>query len=272
MEDKSLQGKRILITRAQHQAEETAVLVRSYGAEPLLAPMIALRPPPFPELVTHALHSLPQGYLWVLFTSVNGVEWTWKAIIEQHLDASIFKGVRLGAIGPATARALESKGLKVDVVAQEFRGEGLAKELIESKKGPQQENRVLILRALEARQALPNALRLHGYQVDVVAVYETYTPSLETFQNLASAFEHQAIDAVLLTSSSIARSLCVGLGERAGSLLEQCCVASIGPITTATLHRLRIKVHVTADVYTLPALLSSLAEYFAHNQKSALEL
>jgi uroporphyrinogen III methyltransferase/synthase len=121
---------------------------------------------------------------------------------------------------------------------------------------------VLLLRALVARDALPEALREAGCTVDVVPVYETKPASAEAGASLAEQLEAGRIDAVTLTSSSTATHLVALLGARAADLLGKTRVASIGPITTETAMRLGIRVDVTADPFTVPCLIESLERSF----------
>src|SRR5208282_1783503 len=140
-------------------------------------PTIAIGPPADPGPLTRALAELRAGaYGWVAFTSANGVEQTWASLVASGSDARAFGGARLAAIGPATARALEQYGLRADVIAKEFRGEGLADELLRVLAGGAVATRVLLPRAAKAREALPEALRAAGCVVDVVAAYETLPP------------------------------------------------------------------------------------------------
>ena len=176
-ERQPLFGKRVLVTRATEQASETAALLRDYGAEPLVVPTIALYPPRDSGPLDRALADLRRGaYGWVAFTSANGVERTWASLVASGADARAFGGVRLAAIGPATGRALARYGLRADVVAKEFRGEGLADELLRALAGGAAAARVLLPRAAKARDVLPEALRAAGCVVDVVAAYETRPP------------------------------------------------------------------------------------------------
>jgi uroporphyrinogen III methyltransferase / synthase len=258
-----LLGKRVLVTRAGAQAWSAAALLRDHGAVPLVVPTIELRPPSDPAPLARALADLRAGlYGWVAFTSANGVECTWNALVASGGDARAFGATRLAVVGPATARALDEHGLRANVIAKEFRGELLAEAMLEAIKGDKGPRRVLIARAARARDVLPDALRAAGYSVDVVAAYETHPPPRETFEALTRELELGHVDAVTFTSSSTVDNLCDRLGPRAAELLARTRVASIGPVTTDTARTRGLRVDVTACTSTIEGLVQALAESY----------
>lgn len=267
-------GKRVLVTRAREQSASAAALLRDQGADVALVPTIEIRDPIDPEPVSCALRDLRAGaYGWVVFTSANGVERTWNALVALGADARAFGAAKLAAIGPATAHALESHGLRADVIAKEFVGESLAREILgvfqSQSSGAVVEDgapappRVLLARAAKARDVVPETLRGAGSRVDVVAVYETHPPPRETVEMLARELEHGRIDVATFTSSSTVENFCDLLGPRAVGLLERVRVASIGPITTETARARGIRVDVVAREFTLPGLVQALVESYA---------
>ena len=255
-------GKRVLLTRPRGQGERTAALLRERGAEPVVLPTIAIHPPADPARLDAAVRDLRAGaYTLVAFTSANGVERTWEAIVAVGADARAFGAARLAAIGPATARALEGHGLRPDVLAKEFVGEGLAEAILAAVPAAGDVRpRALLARAAKARDALPEALRAGGWDVDVVAAYETRAPGPEVGERLAEALEGPGVDAVVFTSSSTVDNLCDLVGDRAAELLARVRVASIGPVTSATAAKRGLRVDVTAAEYTLPGLVRALEE------------
>lgn len=258
-ERRPLFGKRVLVTRAQDQAPVTAALLRDCGAEPLVVPTITIHPPADPAPLSRALSSLRTGaYTWVAFTSANGVERVWESLEAASGDARAFGASRLAAIGPATARALERHGLRADVIAKEFRGEGLADEILRALAGAKA--RVLLARAAKARDALPEALRAAGCVVDVVAAYENHPPPRETVDALARELGARRVDAVMFTSSSTVHNLCDLLGGNTPELLGRARIASIGPLTTQAALSRGLRVDVTAASYTVPDLVRALAD------------
>jgi uroporphyrinogen III methyltransferase/synthase len=257
-------GKRVLVTRAPEQAASTAALLRELGGDPWVVPTIDLRPPEDGAPLARAIQALRAGaYAWVVFTSANAVERTWDALFAAGGDARAFGRANLAAIGPATARALEARSLRADVMAKEFRGEGLAEALLGAMSGAVGPVRILLPRAAKARDVLPEALRAAGYRVDVVPAYETHPPSAETGELLASELERGRVDAVTFTSSSTVDNLCDLLGTRAASLLARARIASIGPVTTETALGRGLRVDVTAREYTVAGLVEALAASYA---------
>lgn len=261
-EQQPLFGKRVLVTRARTQAAVTAELLQEHGADAVVVPTIEIHPPPDAAPLAEALARLRSGaYAWVAFTSANGVEMTWRALVEGGRDARIFGAAHLAAIGPATARALERHGLHADVVAAEFRGEGLAKDLLVAL-GETPSASILLARAARARDVLPQALRAAGHSVDIVSVYETRPPAAESVQALARELELGRIDAITFTSSSTVDNLCDLLGSAVPELLRSTRVASIGPITTASAVARGVRVDITARTYTVPGLVEALEESY----------
>lgn len=247
-------GKRVLVPRAAEQAGATAEALRDRGAEPLVIPAIEIADPPDPNALSEAVERLA-SYDWVLCTSANGVSRLFAAIQQRGRDARAFGAARVGAIGPKTALAFERYGIKPDAVADEFVGEDLARVVLE--RGAR---RVLLVRALVAREALPEALRRAGVTVDVVPAYQTLPG--RTPERLREALSSGQVDAVLFTSSSTVDNVCSALGDEAQALLSRVTVASIGPITTKRLEARGITPAVTASVYTIEGLLDALAQHF----------
>ncbi|MGC4093424.1 MAG: uroporphyrinogen-III C-methyltransferase [Polyangiaceae bacterium] len=257
-DNKPLFQKSLFLPRPEAQAPHSARAIRERGAEPLVLPMIEIHPPPEPERVTRAISEL-SSYDWVLFTSANGVRSFFSALTAAGRDARAFARAKLGVIGPKTALALESHGLRPDVVAKEFVGEALAKALCEA--GPP--GKVLLARALVARDALPTTLRAAGFQVDVLPVYETRPASAEKRARLRDGLTRGGIDVALFTSSSTVTETLNALGDDAQALLARVVVGSIGPVTSRTLEQAGVRVDVSASEYTVDGLLDALERHFA---------
>jgi uroporphyrinogen III methyltransferase/synthase len=255
-DSRPLFGRRVLVPRPVEQGKHTAMAVRARGAEPVLEPLIRIAPPPDAERLRRAVLEA-STYDWVVFTSANGVERFFAALREVSRDARAFGSARVAAIGPKTAAELETRGVVADLVAKDFVGEGLARDLLAM--GPA--GRVLVARALVARDVLPDALRAAGAEVDVVAAYETL-PADEAGASLRRRLDGGELDVVLLTSSSTVSELVARLGRDAATLLSRVTLASIGPVTTKTAEDLGLRVDVTADVYTVDGLLDALERHF----------
>lgn len=268
-------GKRIVVTRPAHQAEETASAIRERGGEPLIVPAISVGPPPDVAALERSLAVL-DAYDVVAFTSANGVDRVMDALSRERRDARAFGRALVAAIGPGTEAALFKRGVVADLVAKEFRGEGLADSIIEAlRRRPRisiqaaTKARVVLLRALVARDALPQALRAAGIEVDVVPVYETRAAPRAAIEALATDLEASTIDAVTFTSSSTVTELCLALGPHAAKLLATTVVAVIGPITAETAEKQGLHVDVAAEPYTVAGLLDALERHFAAARSSA---
>ncbi|MCU0692589.1 MAG: bifunctional uroporphyrinogen-III C-methyltransferase/uroporphyrinogen-III synthase [Polyangiaceae bacterium] len=254
-------GRRVVVLRMLGQASASAELLRARGAQPWIVPTIELHPPADAAPLRRAVLSL-STYDVAAFTSTNGVDATFQALHGLGGDARRFGACRVAAIGSATAKALRTHGIHADLVAKEFRGENLANVIVEAF-GCMTGRRVLIPRALEAREVLPQLLREAGAEVDVVTAYETRAPAGAGVDWLRAGFAAGQVDAVLLTSSSTVRNLCQMLGDEYQALLGRTCLASIGPITTATARELGLDVAVTAKEFTIPGLLVALEAHLA---------
>ncbi len=254
-------GKRVLVMRALDQASETARLLCARGADPVVVPTLEIAPPSDEDLVARTVASLA-SYDWIAFTSANGVEKTWSALLRGGLDARAFGKAKIAAIGPATAAALERHGLMPDVTAKEFKGEGLAAEMQAAMASATDgAGRVLILRAERAREVLPDTLRAAGAVVDIVPVYATRAP-VGIAETLRGLFERGAVDAAMFASSSTVTHVCDALGDDAARLLAGVRVASIGPVTSETAKTRGIRVDVEAAAYAVPALIDALEASF----------
>ncbi len=266
LQDHKLFGRRVVVTRMRDQASETAELLKAKGADPYVMPTIELHAPSDPLPLQQACDNLG-SYDVVAFTSANGVEMFFDVLDARRRDARAFAGVRVASIGTGTARALQQRGIRADVVAKDFRGEGLAAAILEAK-SDQAKCRVLIPRAKEAREVLPEMLRAAGCEVDVVAVYETHKPARETAAQVLGLIERGQVDAVLLTSSSTVQNLCDLVGADYREVLSKMTLASIGPITTQTAQSLDLRVDVEAAVFTVPGLVEALEKHFDAGDKN----
>jgi uroporphyrinogen III methyltransferase/synthase len=256
-DNRPLFGKRILIPRPANQAQETARAIRERAAEAITFPVIEIHDIPDTTAIDRAIAALA-SYDFTLFTSHNGVERFFAALDRLGLDARAFGTCKIGVIGPKTGAALARHGLKPDLIAEEFVAESLAESIL--KRAPR---RVLIARALVARNELPKLLRAAGVTTDVLPVYETRFAGAARKAELRDWFVNGALDVVLLTSSSTVSSLVDLLGADAQALLARVVVASIGPITTKTATERGLRVDLTANEYTIEGLLDALEACFS---------
>lgn len=249
----ALQNKRILITRTRTQASDFAAQLEDLGAIPILIPTIEIVPPESYSPLDAALAQL-EGYDWVLFTSVNAVE-----VFHQRRNPSLQPN-RIAVIGPATARAVQGIGLAADLIPPKYVAESLAEALVPDASGKS----ILLIRAAEARDVLPEALTAAGATVNIADAYRNRIPS-ESIPALRQIFASPTSypDAITFTSASTARNL-VALLEAAGlSLPSGIVLASIGPVTSQTLHDLGYPAHLEAAEPTISALIRTLVERFS---------
>ena len=256
-EDKPLFGRRILVTRAREQASAFSQRLEAAGAEVIEFPTIQIEPPESWGPLDAAIGRLRE-YQWVIFTSANGVRHFWDRLHNAGRDARDLFGITVCAIGPATAAALQDRGVRADVVPPEFKAEALAEALAsEGMRGA----RVLLARAAEAREVLPAELTRGGATVDVVPAYRTVRNTANA-EELRAMLRDGKIDAVTFTSSSTVRYFLELVGPEGIERLRGVVVASIGPITAETAARHGITSDVMPDSYTIPALAEALIRHF----------
>ncbi len=259
-ENKPLFGKKIIITRARSQASKLSKRLKELGAKCVEFPTISIEPPPSWDDCDRAIESL-SNYDWIIFTSVNGVSFFFERLWENNRDTRYLCNCRVAAIGPATADELAQKGIKVDFVPKSYKAEDLADGFSE---GDISGKRVLIPRALEAREILPETLQRMGAQVDVVPVYKTVLPKDSETNNIQILLKKNEIDCITFTSSSTVRNFFkLFKNSEVSALIQNVVIASIGPITSDTLRSFGVKVHITAREYTIKGLCDAIVEYFS---------
>ena len=226
------------------------------GAECLEIPTIKIIPPESFEALDEALREI-ETFNWVIFTSQNAVRYFRERLYAVGKDARSLSRSRLAVIGTATAESLAEMGLRADLVPKEFRAEGLIAAFAKlDLKG----QKILLPRAEEAREILPEKLREMGAEVAVVPAYRTVLPE-ESRKALLSALE-EGVDLVTFTSSSTAKNF-FKLLEGRENLLQNVVLASIGPITSETLRKLGHPPQIEAREYTIAGLVAAILEYFS---------
>lgn len=263
-EDRPLFGKRVVVTRSRSQASDLVEALSEAGAVPLEFPTIRVVPPAddYAALdgaimrIRSQAAPEPPVYDWLVFTSVNGVEHFF-ARLELAGDVRDLKGLKLAAIGPATAAALERRGLRIDFVPPEYRAESVVEGLLERGiKG----QRVLIPRALEAREVLPEKLAEAGADVELATSYETVLDDSGS-RELKHMLTAGEIDIITFTSSSTVKNFAALLdGYDLSALPASVMVACIGPVTADTAKELGFRVDLVAGEYTIPGLVRALIE------------
>jgi uroporphyrinogen III methyltransferase / synthase len=247
LERRPLHGRRVVVTRARAQASGLAATLRGLGADVVELPAIRIEPRIDSAEVQRVAAALGI-YELVCLTSPNGVRLLFEAVGNAGLDARALAGVTVAAIGPGTARALAERGVLADVVPERFVAEGLVEALGDKEVAGA---RVLVARAAEARDVLPDALRERGAEVDVVALYETVRETPDE----AEVARAQAADYVTFTSSSTVTNLTEALGDR---FPTDARIVSIGPVTSEAARIAGVQVDVEAERHDIDGLLAAL--------------
>jgi uroporphyrinogen III methyltransferase/synthase len=252
-------GKKVLVTRSRTQASRLVGLLKDLGAEPIELPSIQVEPLEDYTALDGALTRLPE-FGWVIFASANAVESVFQRLEKQGRDSRAFAGTNIGAIGPATAAALATRGLKADFVPERSISESVVEELSKLEwSGDWNGTGVLLPSADIGRDALAKGLASLGANVERVTAYRT-TPSLGMADRAQEAFE-SGIDAVTFTSSSTVQNL-VDMLNGNKSLLQNLPLICIGPTTAATAKDLGLKVDLVAQEHTVEGLVSAVVEHF----------
>jgi len=259
-EKKPLFGKKILVTRTRDQASELVSLLEEEGAECLEGSTIALVEPESWAPLDSALGRLA-AYDWLLFTSINAINFFFRRLQERNLDARDLKGPKIGVVGTATAEALRGYGLRADLLPREFTGEGLAAVLLEEGVAGR---KILLPRAQEAREVLVEKLQAGGAEVTVVPVYRNIRP--ESYAEVRAALEKKKIDLVTFTSSSTVNNFVemLAISDQAefDRLLGGVKVAVIGPITAKTGLKRGLAIDIQPETFTIPALVAAIVDYY----------
>ncbi len=250
-----LRGRRIAVTRPAAQAASLIDGLEALGAEALDFPTIRIADPSESGALREAIDRLTE-YDWIVFTSANGVARFWHQLRALRDATELPTGLAVAAIGPATAAALEERGVRPRVVPEEYVAEAVAEALrgFEDLAG----RRVLLPRAAGARRVLPERLRAAGAVVDEVEAYES-VPDEEGIANLSAALALGELDMVTFTAASTVRHYV----DRAGADMGRARVAAIGPITAEAARAVGVRVDVVAEAYTVGGLVAAICDYFA---------
>jgi len=261
-EQRPLFGKRIVVTRAREQASDFVACLSELGAECVEFPSIEVVPPPSWQELDRAIGNL-ETYQWLLFTSVNGVKYFFDRLEVSGQDARNLKGIRVAAIGPKTADAIREKGVRPDLVPEEYRAEAVVEAF---RKYGVKGLKILLPRAAEAREVLPQELEKMGATVEVVEAYRTVRPK-GAKDEIRAMLEKGDIHMVTFTSSSTVNNFMEMFEEEGDRLLkwmEKLTVACIGPVTAKAAEEKGLRVRITPSDYTIEALAKAIVDYFTH--------
>jgi uroporphyrinogen-III synthase len=256
---KPLAGKRVVVTRAIEQSQPLVDCLREAGAEPVLLPLLAFAPPDNLAEVDACLKNSAR-FDWVFFTSQNALRAVQQRCAAMGLSlARVFSGVKIAAVGPATAEAVTAAGLPVNFISRIHTGVAFAEELSAEEKG----RRVFLPRSDRANPDLIEVLNLHGWQVTPVIAYKTILPEADSPVVQSSLIRGDA-DAILFFSPSAVHHLRDLLGlQRFRDLSRQSIFVAIGPVSESALRAEGIDRVLEAADSSVSAAVSTLADYFA---------
>jgi uroporphyrinogen-III synthase len=253
-----LRGLRVAVTRAESPADKLAALLREAGAEPLEYPTIAFVAPTGEQLVAldTALRAAAQdAFDWLLLTSANGARFVAERMQALNLEPAALRGLQVGAVGPATARAIEQQlGLPVARIPERFVAEELAAAL-----GNVARSRILICSADIARPTLGDALAAAGARVTRTVAYCTVPAS--GGPDMAELLAEGQIDAITFSSGSAARAFVTRIGPELLPAAQRTLIACIGPVTAEAAREVGLAPDVVAEPSTIEGLLVCLAAY-----------
>ena len=257
-ESRPLFGKKIVVTRSRKQAGALSEGLCALGADVIEIPVIRIEPPAelleFGQLVQDS-----HGYDWIIFSSPNGVTAFFDLFYKIYDDAREIGGVKIAAVGPATAQKVKDYHLKVDIQPSEYVAEAVLREF--RKQGTIENERILIVRPEVARDVLGQELSRMGAIVDEAVAYRT-VPETTDFGGTVERYKNEGADLITFTSSSTVENfLALNLPQPVGLK-----TASIGPITSKTMKDRNLKVDIEAKQSDIPGLIKAICTYFTASE------
>jgi uroporphyrinogen III methyltransferase/synthase len=265
--ERPLEGRTIVITRARAQSAEFAAELERLGARVISCPTIEIVEAESYARLDEAIENL-YGYDWLIFTSVNGVDYFLRRLETRGHEVSEMDELRVCAIGEATALRLREASIHVDVVPAQFKAEG-AYAAIEAYVGGREGLNLLnflIPRAAVARDYLPKALEEAGGRVDVVPAYRTVRPRTSERGRLDAMLAGGAVDCITFTSSSTVANFAQLFDTTdLSQLLKGVAVACIGDITANTAAEYGLRADILPREYIIPALTNAIVDYYSES-------
>lgn len=259
-EDKPMFGHRILVTREHSTGFEP---LEDLGAEIIEFPTIEIVPPEDYDELDSAIENI-DSYTWIIFTSANGVKYFLKRFFEKEKDIRDLKGIKLCAIGTKTAAEINKYGMKVDLIPEEFRAEGLIetflKEVSSQKSGVSLKGmKFLLPRAETAREVFPEKVRELGGEIDVPVAYRAIKPELHG-KRLKRFLKEGRITVATFTSAATFNNFVEIIGSEAYELLKGVSIAVIGPVTAKAIEKAGLKVDIMPKESTIEAMVEEIIE------------
>ncbi|MDP9018118.1 MAG: uroporphyrinogen-III C-methyltransferase [Candidatus Eremiobacteraeota bacterium] len=243
-------GKNVLITRPAGQSAEFATELLERGAQPILAPTISIGVPDDAPPETLFSTAGLAAYEWIVFTSANAVDAFFKTLETRGKDTRALRDLKIAAIGPKTAQALQRRGIHADLVPKAYVAEDLANAMVTATAPG---TRILLYRAQEARDVFPALLTAQARIVDDVAAYKTSIVKDSQFAGKVAQS-----DIITFTSASTVEGFLQNLGPDAPAAIAGKIVACIGPITAKAASDAGLHVEVIAQEFTVEGLVEAL--------------
>jgi uroporphyrinogen III methyltransferase/synthase len=258
-EARPLFGRHYVVTRSRDQASQLSQKLRSQGATVLEIPAIRIQALPLNPAMRQTFKRLSQG-AWLLLTSANGVEHFFARLYQAGLDARALAHCKIAAVGQSTAAALAARGLQADLVPPTFDAEHLLKSLLKAMTAAERRRGVVLARAQEGRDILPQGLKRAGIPCTDLALYKTVAEKAEVGA-LVQAFVDGNIDAVTFASSSTVdffKALFnASQWKQVAPRLRAFC---LGPITRSRLEAEKLPVIGEAATASLDSLVACIVE------------
>lgn len=264
--EKPLAGKRIVVTRAREQAQELVGALEQLGARVDLLPMISFAPPDDWREVDEQLRRL-DSFDAILFLSANSVRYIFDRCAQLGIKCEILGSPKrlIAAVGPATARALEEKGIRVNYVAEKGTGEALVHELGQSLAG----RRVLLPRSDRGDERISSALREAGANITEVIAYRTLKPA-DLDADILARIRSADVDAIIFASPSAFQNFRSAIGESGiANLARRVDFVAIGPTTAAAIWQAGARVAVQAQDASAEGLAIAIAKLYQHDAATA---
>ncbi len=265
-EQRPLFGKRIIVTRTREQASDLVAGLEELGACCLEYSTINIEPTDSYDILDGELERLNE-YHWIVFTSLNGVEYFFNRLYARGMDARNLKGPGIAVVGKSTADLLLKYGLRADLIPTAFTGEGLAESLLDQ--GVEGRN-ILIPRAELSREILPETLRGAGARVTIAPVYKNVPPQGRK-DALRAELETGKVNMVTFSSSSTVSNFLTMVDAESQEELERLLagvrIAAIGPVTAKTVTDNGLKVDVQPEIFTIPEMIQAILDFYAEGKE-----
>ncbi|MBI5641405.1 MAG: uroporphyrinogen-III C-methyltransferase [Nitrospirae bacterium] len=261
-EEKPMFGHRILVTREHSGGFEE---LEDLGAEVIQFPTVEIVPPETWAELDRAIDKI-EGYDWLIFTSANGVKYFFKRLFERGRDIRELGRIRVCAIGSKTEAEVNKFGIRVDLVPEEFRAEGLIKAFIkEAGKGATEADslkgmKFLLPRAEVAREVFPDEVRRMGGEIDVPVAYRAVKPEVHG-KRLRRFLKEGRVTVATFTSAATFHNFKEIMGEDADALLNDVAIAVIGPVTAKAIEKAGLRVAIMPETATVEAMVEEIKKW-----------